>query len=125
MSIYQKLVAIAAEQSAKGYLAHYRNDLHVHDKRTLDGAKHGQRYLWILRDCGTELFEIESGRDSVWATYWLDQGNMRDTPSLAYLILVASDGAESGTVSPIDYDRARSLASLPHPEGKIIRFSLS
>jgi hypothetical protein len=123
--IYEKLVAIAAQQSSLGYLAHYQDDLHVHDKRTLDGAKHGQRYLWVLRTCGTALFEIESGHDSVWATYWLDQGNIRDTPSLVYLITIASDGADSGVISKISYDYARTLASLPHPEGKVIKFSLS
>lgn len=125
MTIYDQLATIANDKSSLGYLAHYKADLHRIDRDTLNNARAGSRYLWVLRDCGTELFEIAAGRESVWVTYWLDQGNRRDTPSLTYLIDVASDGATNGTVRPISYASTRKLAAVPHPQGLRIKFSFA
>jgi hypothetical protein len=125
MTVYESLALIAESNTPKGYLAHYKNDLHVIDKDTLAKTEAGQQYIWILRECGTQLFPVAAGHDSLWATYWLDNGNRRDTPSLCYLITVTSTSARDGTVAPISYDRTRRLAALPHPNGVRVKFSLS
>jgi hypothetical protein len=125
MTVYYQLVDIAAEKHSAGYLNHYTADLTEHDKRTLAQSQAGQRYIWILRTHGTALFPVAAGHDSVWATYWLDKGNDSRAPSLCYLISIASDGGTVGTVKAITYDRARRLATEPHPHGRVVKFSLS
>lgn len=123
MRIYDRLEAIAGEKAAEGYLRAYQADMTTHDRRTLDESKLGQRYLWILRDCGTEMFHIASGKEAIWATYWLRKGQTT-TPSLPYLVTVTADGGAHGLVVPTDYDTAIELANEPHPEGKLIKISL-
>jgi hypothetical protein len=112
MTVYDQLLAIAAAKRAEGYLAHYETDLTTHDARQLAAAAAGDRFVWIMRSHGTELFSIGTGRDPVWATYWLNpaQGNCQKTPSLCYLIA-------GNTVTPISYDRAVRLANEKAPAG--------
>lgn len=124
MTIYERLEAIATEKTAEGYLRAYRADLTKYDLLELERSKAGDRFIWILRDCGTELFAIASGKDAVWATYWLGRGNS-STPSLPYLVTVTADGGASGSVVPTDDESAIELANIPHPEGKRLTFSLS
>jgi hypothetical protein len=115
MLVYDSIVAVARAKQKQGYLQEYADDLFVHDRKTLNDAKLGDQFLWILRDCGTGLFPIGVGHDPLWATYWLDQGNSRANPSLVYLLTV---GAATNAVMPIDYDRARKFAAIPHPRGR-------
>lgn len=118
MSIYEKMVTIAETLKPKGYLRAYEADLTKHDAGQLANAKPGARYVWILRENGTQLFEVATGRDAAWVTYWLN--NAHNPPNLTFLATV-----DTGEVRPISYDRARELAKIPHPEGKVIKFSLS
>lgn len=115
MTIVEQLQAIADSKASLGYLAHFKADLHQHDRYQLDGSKAGQRYLWILRECGTALFPVAIGHDPVWATYWLHQGNQSDVPSLAYLVSVSGDGAVAGEVKPVTYTQAINLANECYP----------
>lgn len=118
MSLLEKMVAIAEVKKPLGYLRAYEADLTTHDANQLANAKPGMRYLWVLRECGTELFEIASGRDPAWLTYWLDHAH--NPPNLVFLATVDTD-----TVRPIAYEAARKLAHTPHPDGKVIRVSLA
>lgn len=121
-TIYETLARIAAEKAPLGYLAGYAADLHKHDRATLDTAAPGQQYVWLLRDRGTELFPVASGLNPAWLTYWLKPGSHgRATPPLAYLVTV---GANERAVRSITHDAAERLAHKPHPEGKLIEFSL-
>jgi hypothetical protein len=124
VSVIDQLTAIAAGKFADGYLRAYANDLHVIDRDTLEKSKAGDRFVWALRDCGTQLFQVASGHDSIWLTYWLDQGDVRDTPTLCWSVVVGGDSGASGDVHLISRDRARALASIPHPEGKRVVVSL-
>jgi hypothetical protein len=112
MTVFDQLVQIAAAKAPVGYLRAYRNDLFEHDRNALDAPK-SDRYIWILRECGTELFPVAIGHDAIWATYWLTQGNSRDVPSLAYLVTLAT-----AKVEPVTYERAECLAREAHPQGK-------
>lgn len=118
-TIYDQLSALASAHHGAGYLVAYAADLHQHDKRTLGLAKAGARFVFVLRPHGTELFEIASGRDPVWCTFWLSggMGHDKDAPSLCFLVTAASDGAADGRVVSISQDAARKLASVPHPQG--------
>jgi hypothetical protein len=118
-SVYDQLVQIAADKAPQGYLAHYRDDLFRIDRECLEAPIAGQ-YIWILRTCGTALFPIAVGHDALWATYWLDRGNTRESPSLAYLLTLADN-----SVRPITYERATQLAHIPAPDGRKVRFSLA
>jgi hypothetical protein len=118
MTLYETMLAIAEAKKPQGYLRAYEADLTTHDRNTLANAPDGARYLWILRENGTQLFEIASGHDPVWATYWLTTDAGHNPPNLVFL-------ASGGTVKPISYDRAIQLAKTPHPEGKVIKFCLS
>jgi hypothetical protein len=112
MTVYDQLLAIAAAKRPEGYLAHYETDLTTHDCATLSRAPVGARFIWIMRSHGTELFAIGTGRDPVWATYWLNpaQGNCQKAPSLCYLIA-------GNSVTPISYERAIRLANEKAPAG--------
>lgn len=125
MSVYCQLAAIAAEKHSAGYLHHYTADLTTHDQHSLSLTKAGERYLWILRSHGTQLFPVAAGHDAAWATYWLDKGNDSKAPSLCYLISIASDGGTAGSVKPVSHERARRLATEPHPDGHVVKFSFS
>jgi len=111
MTIYETLCGIV--DNNPGHLTAYKNDLHVIDKGVLESVQPGSRYLWVLRECGTQLFEIASGHQPIWVTYWLTPGN------LAYLVDV-----DSGKVEPISHDKARELAQTPHPAGKVVHVSI-
>lgn len=115
-AIFDRLVAIA--DANPHLLTAYRNDLHGHDKVELTGAARSDRYIWILREHGTELFPVGYGLDPVWATYWLESRTYIVAP-LAYEV-----DLKAGTVAQITYDRARELASIPHPCGRQIKISL-
>jgi hypothetical protein len=120
MTLYQQLAKITAGKAADGYLRAYEADLHKHDRTELE-APRCDRYVWILRGCGTALFPVAVGHDPVWCTYWLEPiSNERDTPNLAYLVDVPRNRVRS-----ITYDEARRLAEIPHPEGKRVVVSLS
>jgi hypothetical protein len=119
ISIYDQLVQIAADKASQGYLAHYRDDLFRIDRNSLE-TPIADRYIWILRGCGTALFPIATGHDALWATYWLNQGNTPESPSLAYLLTLADN-----SVRPITYERATQLAHIPAPDGRKVRFSLA
>lgn len=119
MSIYEKLVGLAAKHAPDGYLRAYRGDLTIHDARQLAEPKQGARYIWILRESGTQLFEIASGADAGWVTYFVDSPAYA-TPYLFFLADVSAD-----TVKTITPARAAELARIPHPQGKAVRVSLS
>jgi len=119
-TIYDRLSAIAESKRNEGYLSAYANDLHVHDRATLERAEPTQRFLWILRENGTALFPIAIGHDSAWATYWFrDSYSIRVKP-LCYLI----DPSARNPVRAIDYDRAERLAKEPAPDGRRVRVSI-
>jgi hypothetical protein len=120
MDIYETLARIAAEKAPLGYLAGYANDLHKHDKATLESATLGQQYVWLLRECGTQLFPVAGGLNPVWLTYWLEH-YAPNIPPLAYLVTVRG---HNSTVRPITHEAAERFAREPHPEGKRIEFSL-
>jgi hypothetical protein len=123
LGVYPTLASIADSNAAGGYLRGYSADLHEHDKRTLAESKAGDRFVWALRDHGTELFAIAAGRDAVWLTYWLDGGGCSAAlPALCFLVEVLADGGASGKVSPISHDKARKLAAIPHPQGFVQRW---
>ncbi len=50
MTPYEHLVAKADEI---GWPAHYKNDLLVHDKASLEGMPHDVPFLWFVRETGT------------------------------------------------------------------------
>jgi hypothetical protein len=122
--IIDRLARIAGFFATDGYLKAYSDDLFVHDRRSLERSKAGDRFVWALREAGTQLFPIAAGMDSIWLTFWLDQGNMRAVPTKCYVVRVLADGGADGKVTAISDDTARKLASLPHPEGKVIKLSL-
>lgn len=103
MGVYERLVSIAAEHAAAGYLAHYERDLHVHDKGTL-AAYPGVEWVWLLRSHGTALFPVGVGHNPAWVTYWLDHDG--NPAPLAFRIL-------GDRVEPIDHTKARRLAWYP------------
>lgn len=107
-TLYAKLCVVATTHESAGYLSAYQKDLHVHDKRVLkETAEPGVHYVWILRDHGTELFEIASGRDPAWLTHWTRNGKC-----LAFLL-----DHDLDTVTPLTIEEADRLANVPHPEG--------
>ena len=119
MSIYEQLARIAERNPH--LLVAYKADLHEHDKRTLAKAERGTEFIWILRDHGTELFEMHRGSNPVWVTYWIDQkmhGNIGPQKRLCYHIFVTADGGVEGTVRPITVERARLLAHEPPAKPK-------
>ena len=121
MTTYDKLLAIASSKMGSGYLRGYETDLTTHDRMTLLGAVEGAQYVWLLREHGTELFPIASGLNPVWATYWLDAGDSARVPTLAFHVTVGAGDREVMAISP---ERARRLASVPHPQGLVRGFSL-
>jgi hypothetical protein len=114
ITVFDELCAIAEDNKSSGYLRAYERDLYEHDRNTLATNPYGAtRWVWILRGCGTALFPVGVGHDHNWATYWLEAGNERDTPSLAFIV----DESMVHRVRPIDYARAGRLAREPHPQG--------
>lgn len=118
MSAYSKLAAIAAEKKPMGYLTAYENDLHKIDRAVLEAATPADSFVWLLRGCGTELFQIESGKNSLWLTHWLQPGNACGPAPLCYFV-------QGETVRPITHKQAAALAAKPHPEGHKIRISFA
>lgn len=53
-TLYQQIKAIATAN--KHLLVAYKNDLLVADRSTLRTVKPGDQWIWILRECGTNLF---------------------------------------------------------------------
>lgn len=108
-TIYQQLKTIA--KANPQHLRHYATDLTNHDRATLSRSLPGERFVWILRTCGTELFQVGVGRDPVLVTYWLTPGNsVAPPPPLAFLMTVAAARGKAGIVEAISHERARALA---------------
>jgi|GEM_PF-6787456 len=54
------MYAIAEKAKAEGLFKHYENDLHLHDRDTLENdAQASDQYLWIIKTCGTWLCLID------------------------------------------------------------------
>lgn len=118
MTVYEKIVAIAESNKAAGYLRAYEADLTKHDQNTLANASSSQRFVWILRESGTQLFPIAAGHDPIWCTYWFATG--KSLPCLTFFI-----DMDKESVKPITYEQARKFAKIPHPDGKVVNFSFS
>lgn len=124
LTVFDQLTQIAAPLQLQGYLRAYEADLTKHDRNTLAESSKGDRFVWAIRECGTQLFPVATGLDPVWLTYWLDKGNSSRIPTRCYQISVTRDGGADGAVLSISDNAARRLAAIPHPEGKVVRFSL-
>lgn len=113
LPVIGQLQAIAASEPE--LLVSYADDLNKHDANALALSVKGERFVWLLRDHGTELFRLNIGRDPVFVTFWIDQ--KRQGPSAAkhraYLVTVTSDGGLTGTVSPITHEEATRYACEP------------
>jgi len=62
------MCAIAEQAKAHNLFRHYQDDLHLHDRDTLENdAQEGDTYLWVLKTCGTWLCLIDGsgGTDAV------------------------------------------------------------
>jgi hypothetical protein len=123
-TVFEQLVAVADGLRRDGYLSSFEADLTVHDRKSLEQSRAGASFVWAIRECGTAMHPIAAGLDSVWLTYWLDAGNSSRAPTRCYLVQVTADGGALGNVRAITDDKARKLASKPHPDGKVVRVSM-
>lgn len=112
-SIYRQLVRIA--DARPDLLRSFRTDLTVHDHKACETMQPGQRWLWVLRRDGTQLFPVGEGQAPVLITHWLDA----NPECAAYLITPTESGGKSGKVNRTSHDRARELAHEPPPKGKL------
>lgn len=110
LPVIEQLQAIAT--SKPELLVAYADDLHKHDAGALALSVAGERFVWLLRNHGTELFRLNAGRDPVWLTYWLDTKSIGPSVATyrAYLVTVTGDGGLTGTVSPITHADASRYA---------------
>ena len=100
-------------EMVKAYIA----DITEHDLNVCLSMKAGDRWLWMLRDCGTVMFPIAQGQLPGWATYWLDERQGHGQTIVPFLITVTKDQGLDGTVRPITHERAIKLANEPPPPG--------
>lgn len=88
----------------------YRTDFWLHDQYALlYKTRPGDEYVWILRDHGTQLFQLYQGNDAIGVSYWLSA----DQPHNRAYHVVCMDERGYGTVQPLTRERAIELASLP------------
>jgi hypothetical protein len=105
MTIYQKLVQICAENPS--LLVSYKTDLTKHDLDTLEHSKAGERYIWVLRERGTQMHPLERGEDPHFVTYHIK--NSRE----AQYYLITCAGTNLGDVVRISVEEAERLVKLP------------
>lgn len=106
MTLYMNLLEIVSDNP--NLLRHYKRDLTEHDRRVLNDSKPGDRFVWILRQCGTALFPIGKGFDPIWATYWLKGSSGCEKGTLPFYIEVT--GQDEGCVLSLEHHEAGELA---------------
>jgi hypothetical protein len=104
-NLYTLLVALAAE--FPHLLVAYKEDLHEHDRNRLAKSKAGDRFVWLLRTHGTEMYLLNAGppgNDGL--AYWLRE----NSSFVTFLITVKHDGGE-GTITSITHEQAIALCN--------------
>lgn len=112
-SIYRQLVKIA--DARPDLLQSFRTDLTVHDQKACATMQPGERWLWVLRTCGTQVFPVGHGQEPVLITHWLEA----NPECVVYLITPTEPDGQAGTVKRISHDKARELAREPPPRGML------
>jgi hypothetical protein len=114
LALYDQMAAEAARRP--GLLVAFANDLHVHDRATLERTQPGDDLLWILQDAGTALLPLSRGYDPQLALYWIGPGYQslpEERRPRAYHLAVHANAGASGTVREISYEDAEILARAP------------
>ena len=89
----------------------YRADLEVYDRQVLHQVPPGTRFLWIVRESGTDFCRLDHPLDRLNAAYWLRQHAL---PMRLFMGRVTgrSDGITTGVLVRIAPDEARALLAL-------------
>ena len=104
--------AMIRESERTGWPLRHTDDLHVHDRRRLEGDDAPLVFVWVLRELGTELLDTRMDRESASAYmrhyrssrgtnryYVWDDGSLRPVTLDAaerYLLGRASDEGRNG-----------------------------
>ena len=101
-AIHSVLVAEAERQSLP---KHYRDDLIVHDRAILENNE-TQRFLWVLRECGTHLIplDMKEAKDQEQQRAWQRAVINNFGERASYYVF------ENGKLRPITAERAGRMA---------------
>ena len=67
MANWQGYRAIKSEAQDKGWPVIYKGDITTHDRQVLAKKTAPERFVWVLRECGTELLRYGQPGALMWA----------------------------------------------------------
>jgi len=84
-TIYQQLKILA-----KPILKAYKEDLTIHDKKDIQNAKPGDKFIWFCRESGTQLSKLNNKKKftKFGIAHYCVFGNYKHVENYGYLITV-------------------------------------
>tara|TARA_Y100001972_G_scaffold95005_1_gene116953 strand:+ start:10011 stop:10643 length:633 start_codon:yes stop_codon:yes gene_type:complete len=107
---YQALSLIAKKSQKKGLFVSHHDDLHRIDRDTLDHAQVGDKYVWQLKECGTNMARVGGTKFSRESTSY----SLSSSKCAVYLVEITGENG-AGVVKPISADKARELLDRKSP----------